>query len=288
MKIGIIGTGKAGIALGYTLSQKGFHVIAVSDINESQLSIAQRYLGEKCIYTTDNRQVVVLSDIIAITTQDREIRVAVRNIYDRCDSLDNKLFFHTSGAHSVDVLSPLEQKGAILGALHPLQTFPDIESAIAVLPTTYIFIEGNEQALQTLSSIASQIGYKVLPIEGDKKVLYHLSAVFVCNLLCALLYAGERVMEKTGISIEPFYPIIRATLHNIEHKGPLMSLTGPLVRGDIETVKAHIESIRDMPIQKGIYKYLSLAALEIVEKRNILDATLLQELRKTLEAIDIP
>ncbi|HBE45474.1 MAG TPA: hypothetical protein DDW17_08570 [Deltaproteobacteria bacterium] len=286
MKIGIIGAGKVGVAIGYTLSRKGFCVVSVSDINKEQLSKAKKYLGEKCVYTVDNDRVVALSDTIAITTQDREIKAVAKNIFESFESLENKLFFHTSGAHSIDELSPLEKKGATLGALHPLQTFPDIESAIDVLPGTYIFIEGNEKAIQSLTSIGSQIGYRVLPIEGDKKVLYHLSAVFVCNLLCALLYAGENIMEKTGIHIEAFYPIIRATLKNIEKKGPLMSLTGPIVRGDIETVISHINSIHDMHLQKNIYKYLSLTALEMVKKRNILDSNILSKIKKVLEGIE--
>ena len=103
-----------------------------------------------------------------------------------------------------------------------------------------------------MRQLASRLGAKVVRIESENKVLYHLSAVFVCNLLSALLYTGEGIMKRIGIDLAPFYPIIRATLANIEAKGPLLSLTGPVVRGDAGTVASHLEAIGDMPLRKGV------------------------------------
>src|SRR5208283_537249 len=149
-------------------------------------------------------------------TQDREIKNVAAQIAAAPGRLDGKLFFHTSGAHASSELSPLEQRGASLGSLHPLQTFPDIDAGIRSLPDTYIFIEGDNKALPALREIASAIGAEAVVIESANKVLYHLSAVFVCNLHAGLLYAGEGVMKRIGIDLKPFYPIIRATLANIE------------------------------------------------------------------------
>src|SRR5208283_925258 len=118
--------------------------------------------------------------------------------------LAGKVFFHTSGAHTLQELCPLDRSGALLGSLHPLQTFPDIDAGIAVLPETYIFIEGDEKGLPVLRILASSVGNDAVLIEKEHKVLYHLSAVFVCNLLSALLYAGEGVMKRIGIDLVPF------------------------------------------------------------------------------------
>ena len=285
MKIGIIGSGKVGISIGYVMKKRGLDIIGTSDIKKAQLDVARRYLGNDCIYTTDNSEIVKSSDIIGITTQDGEIEKVAKEIFKSFKTVKNKLFFHTSGAHPSSILSPLEEKGAILGSLHPLQTFPDIDSAIDVLPGTYIFIEGDKKALKLLEFLGTHIGYKVVTIEGKNKVLYHLSAVFVCNLLCALLYAGEGIMDRIGIELEPFFPIINATLKNIETKGPLMSLTGPVIRGDVGTIIDHIEAMSSMKLQKRIYKALSLAALDLVKKRKVLDKEVLERLKRVLEEI---
>lgn len=153
MRIGIIGMGKVGCALGYTLKSKGFNVAAAADVSPEALDRARRYLGEDCLYTKDNVRAVEAADVIAVTTQDREIANVAAQIFREGGRLDGKLFFHTSGAHAASELSPLEKKGATLGALHPLQTFPDTEAGITALPSTYIFIEGDEKAVPCLSAL---------------------------------------------------------------------------------------------------------------------------------------
>ncbi len=285
MKIGIIGAGKVGTAIGHAMKDRGLDVVAISDVRDESLEAAGRYLGKGCLYTHHNRAVVEASDVIAVTTQDREIRRVAREVYEAPTEVRGKLFFHTSGAHPSSILSPLDERGAILGSLHPLQTFPDIESAIRVLPSTYVFIEGDEAALGTLRTLGAAIGYQAVVIEGPQKVLYHLSAVFVCNLLCALFYNAEGVMEKIGIDLVPFHPIINATLKNIEEKGPLLSLTGPIARGDAETVQDHLTAMKGMESQQRTYKSLSLVALEMAERRNILDKETLEKLQAVLKTI---
>lgn len=286
MRIGIIGAGKVGISIGYVLKNNGMDVVALSDRRTAALDTARGLLGVDMIYTSDNLEVVGSADVIALTTQDRVIRDVVREINDRAEDLAGKLFFHTSGADPCSILMPLDEKGAHLGSLHPLQTFPDIESAIDVLPDTSIFIEGDDKAREILRFIGENLGVKVHVIESADKVLYHLAAVTVCNLLSALMYTGVGVMERIGIGLEPFIPIIRATMKNIENKGPLAALTGPIMRGDDSTVKAHIEAIRSMPLHEEIYRALSRMALEMSVRNGALDEDRREAMRRILEGKD--
>ena len=283
MKIGIIGAGKVGIALGHVLQNKGFAIVAVASRREESLELARNYIPGKCLYTKNVSEVVREADVIAITTQDREINAVAQEIFRKADKLDRKLFFHTSGAHPATELSPLEQKGAILGSLHPLQTFPDVNSGIVALPRTYIFIEGDEKAIPVLDLLASTIGFKAVRIESENKVLYHLSAVFVCNLLTALMHTGEGIVNRIGIDLMPFFPIIETTLRNIETKGPLLSLTGPVVRGDAETVASHLEAIKGMEPQESVYRMLSLVALEMAGERKTLKPEEMEKLESVLK-----
>jgi predicted short-subunit dehydrogenase-like oxidoreductase (DUF2520 family) len=283
VRIGVIGAGKVGTSLATVLKNKGFHITGVSDALMASLETAKTYLGEDVLYTQDNMDVVDASDVIAITTQDRIIPDIVREIDAKVVMLDGKLIFHTSGADPSSILMPLDKKGALLGSLHPLQTFPDIDSAIGVLPDTCIFIEGHADAVPQLEKIGEAIGAKVYVIDGKNKVLYHLSAVFVCNLLSALLYSGKGLMDKINVDFEPFLPIIRATLRNIENKGPLASLTGPIVRGDAKTVKAHLEAIDDLDLHKEVYKALSGVAIEMAGERKAIDEETVQLLKDILK-----
>ena len=283
MKIGIIGAGKVGIALGHVLQNKGFAVVAVASRREESLELARNYIPGKCTFTKDISEVIRDADVVAVTTQDRQIHIVAEEIFQKTDKLDQKLFFHTSGAHPAAELSPLEQKGAMLGSLHPLQTFPDVNSGIVALPRTYIFIEGDERALPVLDLLASTIGFKAVRIESRNKVLYHLSAVFVCNLLTALMHTGEGVVNRIGIELTPFFPIIETTLRNIENKGPLLSLTGPVVRGDAETVASHLEAIKGMEPQESVYRILSLVALEMAGERKTLKPEEIERLERVLK-----
>jgi predicted short-subunit dehydrogenase-like oxidoreductase (DUF2520 family) len=283
LNIGIIGAGKVGTVLGHALKKKGFSVVAVGSRRQESLETARKYIGAGCAYTTENGRVVEMANVVAVTTQDREIRRVAEQIFAQGRRLDGKLFFHTSGAHSALELSPLGVKGARLGSLHPLQTFPDIDSGIAVLPDTYVFIEGEEEALPTLHQLASAVGLESLRIESENKVLYHLSAVFACNLLSALLYSGEGIMKGIGIDLKPFYPIIRATLKNIEGKGPLQSLTGPVVRGDAGTVESHLDALGGMKLHEKVYKSLSLVALDMAKERKTLTEEQIVALKRLLE-----
>jgi len=283
MKIGIIGAGKVGTSLAFVLKKKGFIIAAVSDMMQASLESAAKYLGSDVVYTKNNMDVIAASDAVAITTQDRVIQDVVKEIYTKANRLDGKLIFHTSGADPSSVLLPLDEKGAFLGSLHPLQTFPDIDSAIEVLPDTCIFIEGDKAAVPLLKQIGENIGAKVYTIVGKDKVVYHLSAVFVCNLLSALMYAGKGLMDKINIDFEPFLPIIRATMKNIENKGSLAALTGPVVRGDVKTVKAHLASIEGMELHTKIYRALSEVAVQMAAERKAIDEKTVEALKDVLK-----
>jgi len=283
IKIGIIGAGKVGVSIGFVLLKNGFRVVAISDNEASALNNAYKFLGTKrhITYTKDNMDVLNLSDVIILAIQDRVIRKVANDFYLKAETLENKVIAHTCGSMASDVLKPLDEKGAALGVIHPLQTFPDIESAIEVIPETYFFIEASDKAKDVLEFIGKKIGKDTISIKAQHMVMYHLSAVFVCNLLCALLYLGENVAKMIDIDLAPFFPIIKATLKNIEEKGPLHSLTGPIVRGDVETVISHLKAIEDEKTIKAVYRDLSMVALQMAKKRGAID----EEIFKSMEDI---
>ena len=103
MKIGIIGAGKVGTSLAVMLKKKGFHIVGVSDSVEASLRTAEKYLGKDVLYTGNNMDVVEMSDVIAITTQDRVIQDVAGEINAKAERLDGKLIFHNEQVVPVDI-----------------------------------------------------------------------------------------------------------------------------------------------------------------------------------------
>lgn len=283
MKFGIIGAGKVGTSIACILKRKGFEVVALSSRTENSLQRAKSYIDEEgTLFTMEKEEVIKRAEVIGITTQDGNIAEVVGEIVDKFSDLKGKTFFHTSGAHPSSLLEPLKKRGAFVGSLHPLQTFPDIDSAIKSMKKAYIFVEGDSEAKILLKKIGKVLGRKVFEIESEKKILYHLSAVFLCNLLCALLFGGERILKEINIPFEPFLPLIKQTLKNIEDKGPVRALTGPLTRGDKDTVISHLKALEGKELEKAVYKALSLLALEIVRERGEIEREKIKEMEVIL------
>ncbi len=90
-------------------------------------------------------------------------------------------------------------------------------------------------------------------------------------------------MDKIDVGLEPFLPIIRATMKNIENKGPLAALTGPIVRGDDKTISSHLEAMGSMGLHKEIYRALSKMALEMAAENKALSEDQLRTIRRILE-----
>jgi predicted short-subunit dehydrogenase-like oxidoreductase (DUF2520 family) len=133
--------------------------------------------------------------------------------------------------------------------MHPLQTFPSAEAAIEKLPGTFFFCEGDAGGLVVIETLIRDIGGSPVRMEsgGERKVLYHAGAVMVCNHLSALVDASLELMSRCGVArataLKAILPLIRATVENVAKMGPEDALTGPIARGDIGTLRKHLECI---------------------------------------------
>ena len=154
MNIGIIGAGKVGIALGHALKAKGFTVAAIASRRQASLDEARRYVGQGCVYALDNLSVFDACDVVAVTPRTgRSGRWRKASARPASGSTGRSSF--TRAVPTPLPSSPLSIRGGLPpGSFHPLQTFPDIDSGIAVLPETYIFIEGDDNALPSLRTLA--------------------------------------------------------------------------------------------------------------------------------------
>jgi len=197
------------------------------------------------------------------------------------------LAIHSSGLGSVHLLKPLYEQGVRVVCLHPLQTFAGEPNA-ELLKGVHCAVTGlEERDLQLGEELGGRLGMRPFRLGDEQKTLYHLAAVVGCNLLVALESEAKRLMdEATGEArgLDHLSVLLETTMRNLLQSGePAIALTGPVARGDIGTVRAHLRLLdRESPRLARTYRALSLEALTLAAPR--LDDEQVATLRELLGA----
>ena len=278
MKVGFIGAGKVGTGLGILLSNSSIKVSgylsrsANSSLNASSLTNSTAF--------SKYEDIIIASDVIIISTKDDCIESIVEEILKHKSIINNKIFVHLSGSISIDVLTPLKEYGHTM-VLHPVQTCPSIESAVSLLPESYFTIEGNDIAVDAGINIVKAIGAKPIVIDGINKPLYHASCVVASNYLVTLIKAANELLKASDFPFDKhpdlLLPLIKGTLKNIDESGCEASLSGPIARCDIDTIKKHIENIKDDEIL-NLYKVMGKATIKFFKNPDDAKMTELEEI----------
>ncbi|MEG6567409.1 Rossmann-like and DUF2520 domain-containing protein [Thermoanaerobacterium saccharolyticum] len=262
MKVGFVGAGKVGTGLGILLTNSPIKISGYLSRNLSSSLKASSLTNSNAFLKYED--IINESDVIVISTKDDCIKSIVEEILKHKSIINNKIFVHLSGSISIDVLKPLKEYGHTM-VMHPVQTCPSIEAAVSLLPESYFTIEGDDIAINAGITIVKTIGAKPIVIDGIDKPLYHAACVMASNYLVALVKAANELLKASGFSIEKYpnvlLPLINGTLKNINEKGCNASLSGPIVRCDIETIKKHVENIKDDEILK-LYKVMGNATIK--------------------------
>lgn len=192
--------------------------------------------------------------------------------------------FHLSGALGTDPLAPLLDRGYSVGTLHPLQSLADPVLGAEQLKDIYFSVSGEPAALSTARRILTPLGGTAITVPVARRPLYHAAAVFASNYVAGLIAAAGRLMAQAGIpedeALEAIIPLARGSLENLGRLGPVRALTGPVSRGDLETVRLHLRTLE--PRERALYASLGLEILNLAEDGG-LDEDTVEELRETLE-----
>ena len=266
MKIGFIGAGKVGFSLGKYLAENNINVLGYYSKTLHSAEEAAKFTNSKTYEKIE--KIVEQSDIIMITTTDSQIS----SVWEKIKNLpiQNKLICHCSGSMSSEVFSDIRKYGAYGYSIHPMFAISDKYNSYKNLPKAFITIEGDEKYEEYLKNLFSSLGNKVQIITKENKVLYHVAAVTVSNLLLGLINNGITYLNQCGFSdklaIEALYPLIEYNLKNIKENGTINSLTGPIERGDLTTIVNHCNVLSEQ--DREMYKVLSKNILEIAKVKN--------------------
>jgi len=251
--LAIIGPGKVGTVLGVLAARAGWTVRAVGgrDIERTSRCAAETSPETRaCSPVEAGRS----ARLILLTVSDDAIELVCQELSQARALAAGSIIAHCCGAMDSSVLaSAKETCGSLLVSMHPLQTFPSVRVGIEKIPGTFFFCEGDAEGLEVIEALVRDIGGRPVRMEsgGERKALYHAAGVMGCNYLSGLIDASLELMSRCGVqratALEALSPLIRATVENVQNMGPEAALTGPIARGDIETVRKHLEAIARQP-----------------------------------------
>ncbi len=279
----ILGAGRLGTTLARALCHAGYHLKYISDVIPERAQNTRRITGQGRV-TDNNRRAAARAEIIFICVPDDLIPSVVEEISTL--NFEGKYVFHTSGTLSSEILKPLARKGARVASFHPAQTFSEPLADPGIFERIYIGLEGDAEAVELGQELAANLGAQVLLLSQAEKPLYHLSLSIASNFLVVLLYEVAELLKTVGLEekviVEILDPLLERTLLNIKNKGPVSSLTGPLVRGDLVTVKKHLSITRLHPGLDRIYRAMAAEALKIARERGLPEGKI-KALKRLLE-----
>ena len=282
LKTGFIGAGTTGTALAVRLSEKGWPMVGVSSRSlSSAQKLASRLSNCQAYHTT--QELADVAEMIFITTPDDVIAQVCSEVHWH----KGQSVLHCSGAHSVDILEPAKRLGAAVGSFHPLQTFADVDQAIANLPGSTFAVEAEEPLLSTLKELTHLLNGNWVKLGSGDKVLYHAAAVFACNYLVTLAKLALDLWKDFGVSSEEatraLLPLLRGTLNNIENVGLPNCLTGPVARGDLGTIERHLRALEARnPSLLTTYKELGLQTVPIALAKGKVNERKAEEMKALL------
>jgi predicted short-subunit dehydrogenase-like oxidoreductase (DUF2520 family) len=284
VKIGIIGAGTVGSALAIRLAENGYQVVVVS--SRTHTSAERLSQAIKGLHAVDTNQMVAdAADIIFITTPDG----IIPKVASELQWHEGQSVVHCSGADSTETLQTARQMGANVGVFHPLQTFASIKHAVDNIPGSTFAIEAEEPLLTTLKRMAEKLNCRWIELKASDKVVYHAAAVIACNYLVTLVKLADDLWQTFGIpreqATQALLPLLKGTLNNIENVGIPQCLTGPIARGDIGTVKKHLDALqKEAPDVLSTYCELGLQTIPIAQAKGKIDEDKADELRAVLKS----
>ncbi len=286
LKLGFIGAGTVGTALSVRLSGRGYPIVAVSSRSQTSAENLARAVNG-CRVLADNQGVADNAQLVFVTTPDDVIASVVSQIRWH----PGQSVVHCSGAASTDILQPAKELGAQVGAFHPLQTFASAKQAIENIPGSTFALEAEEPLLNTLKDMATALDGHWVELKTSDKVIYHASAVIACNYMVTLVKLATDLWQTFNIpprqATQALLPLLRGTLNNIDTLGIPQCLTGPIARGDIGTIKKHLDALNQIaPNLLSTYRELGLQTIPIALAKGRINQSQAQELRATLEHPD--
>lgn len=242
LRVGIVGAGRVGAVLGAALQAAGHEIVAVAGESDASRGRIADLLGGVRI---DKPSVVARScDLLLLTVPDDSLENVVTMLAASGAIRTGQVVAHTSGAHGLAILDPARQVGARTVALHPAMTFTGTALDLPRLSGCVFGVTARGGDRDLIESLVADLGGKPMWVPEEARTLYHAGLAHGANHLVTLVTQAMEILAAAGAD-DPagtLRPLLTAALDNALDKGDA-ALTGPIVRGDVETVRAHLAEI---------------------------------------------
>jgi predicted short-subunit dehydrogenase-like oxidoreductase (DUF2520 family) len=283
-RLAIIGAGRLGSVLAISLRRRGWSVAALFDREAGKA----RALAERLDADLDQESAeaaVARAGAVFLTVSDDEIAPLAARLAG-IPAVAGRIFFHTSGAQTAEVLGPLAGAGAEVGTLHPLQTLADVETGLGLITDIYWTVDGSPAAVGLAEHLVDSLEGRLLRVPAQGRVLYHAAAVTASNYLVALADEASRLLEGAGVdrehALRALLPLMEGTILNLKRQDAIRALTGPVARGDAATVERHLAALdASRPEAARLYRLLGERCLTLAEARGLAPG-LVESIRRAL------
>jgi len=261
----IVGPGRAGMALGYALLQaEAVDRLTVCGRNPEPPAhpLFTQGLAE---YVFGLQRPGPRTAAVFLAVPDAVVPEMAHELASLGAATQGCAAFHLSGALSTEVLAPLHTRGYAVGSFHLLQAIAHPVTGAERLPGSWVAVTGAPAAVGLARRLAAYLGCPVLSIPEARRPLYHAAAVLVSNSLPPLVSAACRLLEEAGVehdqTLPALLPLVRGTVENLAERGVEGSMTGPISRGDLETVDLHLRALDRA--DRRLYAVLGLEMLRL-------------------------
>jgi predicted short-subunit dehydrogenase-like oxidoreductase (DUF2520 family) len=257
LRVGVIGAGRVGAVLGAALAAAGHDVVAAAGLSAASAERAARLLPGVPLLPAD--EVVAAADLVVLAVPDDTLAGLVAGLAETGAWRAGQLTFHTSGAHGLAVLAPAERVGVLPLALHPAMTFSGAaEDADRVLGAPF-GVTSRAEHRAVAETLVLEMGGEPFFVAEDDRRLYHAALVTGANHLVTLVAEAADLLRAAGVAApsQVLAPLLTAALDNGLRRGD-RGLTGPVSRGDVGTVRDHLETLTERSPQ-SVAAYVAMA-----------------------------
>lgn len=263
-RVTIIGAGRMGQGLGLALKRRGYKVVLVARTARDITPPLMLHAGSRVEATAG-------AELVLIATPDDAISSVAAELAAQGAVTRDQVVLHLSGLLDRTALLPLDESGAGCGSFHPLQTVAEPATAAERLKGSYVGIEGDDRALIAAERLANTLRMIPVRIPAAAKPAYHAGAAFVANYTVALVGVAERLARGAGVAPEIaariYLPLLGGAVANLNELGPAGALTGPVRRGDEQTIRAHLEALG--PEERALYRTVAGAAVKLAREAGL-------------------
>lgn len=270
--IGIAGAGRVAQAVGRALRERGEPVAFVASRNREHAQAAAEFIGAG-VTAVELTALAAHAHRILLAVSDNALRTVAEAL--SAAATPGGIALHTSGARDVDELDALRAAGFSCGTIHPLQTLSSTIQGTQALRGAWFAISGDGPAVEWARRIACLLEGECLEIAPGRRPLYHAAAVMASNYMVALVDAAQELMSaatrsEPGAALQALAPIASAALDNALRAGPAAALTGPIERGDAETIAMHLSALSEAPEQiRNLYIAAGLQTLALARRKGL-------------------